>query len=290
MTAGERPRIRFDTPDIDELARDGFLAADMHVHTRHSDAAPSTRQVLDRARRRRIGVAITDHNEIAGVREARGFRPDVPVIPGIELDSAEGPHLLLYFYSCSDLVDFYDRHVRERRRGAQYMTSYPAMEQLLSAAEKYSCLKIAAHPFGYFGLDRGVLKCDAKGLLSGAVGRLDGVEAICGGMTRTVNRRAAEYADAHDLPVTGGSDAHILREVGRVVTEVRADSVEEFLDGIRRGESIVVGSSSGALSKGMAAGVIGCNYVPYAVTALRTRLGPPTARLEHSLGRLFRQR
>lgn len=283
MTARERPRISFGTPDIDELARDGFLAVDMHVHTRHSDAAPSARQVLDRARRRRIGVAITDHNEISAVLEARGSRPDVPIVPGIELDCAEGPHLLLYFYSCGDLVDFYDRHVRERRRGAQYMTSYPAIEQLLSAAEGYSCLRIAAHPFGYFGLDRGVLKCDAKGLLPGVIGRLDGVEAICGGMTRAVNRRAAEYADAHDLPVTGGSDAHILREIGRVVTGVRADSVEEFLDGIRRSESTVVGSSSGVLSKGMAAGVIGCNYVPYSVTVVR-------ARVERSLESLFRQR
>ncbi|NLX49655.1 MAG: PHP domain-containing protein [Methanospirillum sp.] len=283
MTPGERPRISFGTPDIDELERDGFLSADMHVHTRHSDAAPSARQVLDRARRRRIGVAITDHNEIAGVREVRSSRPDVPVIPGIELDCAEGPHLLLYFYSFSDLVDFYDRHVRERRRGAQYVTSYPAIEQLLSAAEGYSCLKIAAHPFGYFGLDRGVLKCDAKGLLPGVIGRLDGVEAICGGMTGAVNRRAAEYADAHTLPVTGGSDAHVLREVGRVVTAVGADSVGEFLDGIARGESIVAGSSSGILSRGMAAGVIGCNYVPYSVTAVR-------ARLECSLERLFRRR
>jgi predicted metal-dependent phosphoesterase TrpH len=283
MTAEKRARIGFGRPDVDELARDGYLAVDMHVHTRHSDAAPSARQVLERARKMRIGVAITDHNEVGGVRELRGRRPDVPVVPGIELDCAEGPHILLYFYSPGDLVDFHDRHIRERRRGAQYMTSYPTAEQVLTAAEGYSCLKVAAHPFGYFGLDRGVLKCDAKGLLPGVAGRLDGIEAICGGMTRRVNRLAAAYAERCHVPVTGGSDAHILREVGRVVTGVRAGSVDEFLDGIREGRSVVVGSPSGVVSRGVTAGVIACNYLPYSATALRTRLG-------HSMRRLLRPR
>ncbi len=290
MTAEKRTRITFGTPDIDGLRRDGFRAADMHVHTRHSDAAPSVRQILKYAQQRGIGVAITDHNEIGGIREIRDCRPDALVIPGIELDCAEGPHILLYFYSCNDLVDFYDRHIRHRRRGAQYMTSYPAAEQILSAAEGYSCLKVAAHPFGYFGLDRGVLKCDAKDLLPGVVDRLDGIEAICGGMTGRVNRLAAEYADRFDVPVTGGSDAHILQNIGSVITGVRADSVGDFLDGIREGRSIVIGSPSGIVSRGMTAGVIAYNYVPYSVTALHTRFGPHTTRLKHSMRRFFRSR
>ncbi|MEN6517991.1 MAG: PHP-associated domain-containing protein [Methanospirillum sp.] len=290
MTGEERARITFGRPDIDGLVRDGFLAADLHVHTNHSDAAPSVRQILNYARQRRIGVAITDHNEIGGVRELRNCDPDVPVVPGIELDCAEGPHILLYFYSCNDLVDFYDRHIGDRRRGAQYMTSYPTAGQILSAAEGYACLKVAAHPFGYFGLDRGVLKCDAKHLLPGIVDRLDGIEAICGGMTGTVNGLAAEYANRFDLPVTGGSDAHILRNVGSVVTGVRAGSVGEFLDGIKQGKSIVVGSPSGIVSRGMTAGVIAYHYVPYSVTALHARIEPHTARLGRSVRRFLRSR
>lgn len=283
-------RITFGIPDIGGMTEDGLRAVDMHVHTRHSDAAPSVRQILELARRSGIGVAITDHNEVSGVRETRGCSPDGLVIPGIELDCVEGPHILIYFYSCGDLLDFYDRHVRDRRRGAQYMTSYPTTEEALSAAEGYACLRIAAHPFGYFGLDRGVLTCVAKNLLPGVVDRLDGIEVICGGMTRRVNALAVEYAETSGIPVTGGSDAHLLRQVGSVVTGVRADSVDGLLDGIRRGESIVVGSSSGAVSRVMTGGVIGYNYVPYAATALRTRLGPHTTRLRNSLGRLFRSR
>jgi PHP-associated len=288
MTTGNRHRIAFGTPDIDDIRKDGYSAVDMHVHTCHSDAAPSIRQILKWIRHKRCGIAITDHNAIGGVREVDGSGDDLLVIPGIELDCAEGPHILLYFYSPKDLGDFYDCHIGERRRGAQYMTAYPTAEEILSAAEGYSCLKIAAHPFGYFCLDRGILKCDAKNLLPGIIDRLDGIEAICGGMSRRVNMMAVDYANQCNVPVTGGSDAHILPGIGSVVTGVRADTIEEFLRGILRNESIVIGSSSGIVSRGMTAGVIAYHYVPYSVTALHTRIGPHTARLRHSMKRFFR--
>jgi predicted metal-dependent phosphoesterase TrpH len=288
MTCVNRPRIAFGTPDIDEIREDGYSVVDMHVHTCHSDAAPSIREILRYIRRRRCGIAITDHNAIGGVGEMEGLRDDLLVIPGIELDCAEGPHILLYFYSPPDLRDFYDKYIRERRRGAQYMTSYPTAEEILSAAEGYSCLKIAAHPFGYFCLDRGILKCEAKDRLPGILDRLDGIEAICGGMSRRVNQLAADYANRCNLPVTGGSDAHILPGIGTVITGVQADTIEEFLCGILRNESIVIGGSSGIVSRGMTAGVIACHYVPYSITALHTRIGPHTARLNHSMKRFFR--
>ena len=85
-------------------------------------------------------------------------------------------------------------------------------------------------------------------------------------MTGKVNRLAVEYANRFNVPVTGGSDAHILQEIGSVITGVRADSIGDFLDGIREGESIVIGSSSGIVSRGMTAGVIAYHYVPYSVT------------------------
>jgi len=289
-TSRRSDRITYGSPDIGKILEEGFRPVDMHVHTSCSDAAPSVRKILDYAERKRVGFAITDHNEIRGVREIQGRHPGILVIPGIEIDCAEGPHILLYFYDERDLTDFFNRYIRERRRGAQYMTSYPATEQVMSAAEGYSCLKIAAHPFGYFFLDRGVLKCDARNLLPGVVSRLDGIEAICGGMTRKVNRMAMEYAEAFQVPVTGGSDAHILANIGSVVTGVRADDAGDFLDGIRKGGSIVTGSSSGLISRCMTAGVIGYHYLPYSVTLLHTRAGPHTARLRQTMRRFFRQR
>jgi predicted metal-dependent phosphoesterase TrpH len=275
-------RFKFDRPEIDELRRDGFRAVDMHVHSRFSDGAPSVRAIVKDARRRGIGVAITDHNDARCAREIRHCPSEALAIPGIELDAAEGPHILLYFYACDDLVDFFDRHIRDRRHGAQYMTSRPTANQIIDATEGYACLKIGAHPFGYFGLDRGVLKCEARHRLPGVVDRLDGIEAICGGMNQRVNERAAAYAIAHDLPATGGTDAHILREIGNAVTGVRADTTDAFLDGIARRESIVVGSSAGILTRGLTAGVIGVNYIPYAASALHARIGRPASRFIRS--------
>lgn len=288
MAADMIPRIRFGKPDIAEMKRGGYAAVDMHVHSNHSDAVPSVRKILKYARQRGIGVAITDHNEISGVREIHGYQPDALVIPGIELDCAEGPHILLYFYSCNDLADFFDRHIRERRVGARYTKSFLATDEILTLAEGYSCLKVAAHPFGYFFLDRGILKCDARGLLPGIVDRLDGIEVICGGMTRGVNRMAIEYADSRHVPITGGSDAHIQSEVGRVVTGVRAESVGDFLDGIRRCESVVTGSCSGIASRVATGSVIGYHYLPYSVKALHSGMGSHAGRIMHSMKRFFR--
>jgi hypothetical protein len=92
-------------------------------------------------------------------------------------------------------------------------------------------------------------------------------------MSRSVNALAAAYAAERGVPVTGGSDAHVLRAVGTAVTGVRADSVDGFLEGVRRGESVAAGASAGPAARAMTAGIIACNYVPYAADALRWRLG-----------------
>lgn len=261
------------------------MPVDMHVHTCHSDGAPSVRRVLHHAQRNGFGFAITDHNEVSGVRELPGSEHGIPIIPGIEIDCAEGPHLLLYFYHARDLFDFYDRYLRSRRRGAQFMTTCPTADEVITAAEAYNCLKIAAHPFGYFLLDRGVLKCAAKNLLPGIIDRLDGIEVICGGMGAKLNRAAAAYAEQHPIAITGGSDAHILSGVGSVVTGAAAGSAEEFLDEVRKGRSIVHGLPGGVLSRGMTAGVIGLHYVPYAITVLQARTEPYSTRLRASIRR-----
>ena len=92
-------------------------------------------------------------------------------------------------------------------------------------------MKVAAHPFGYFGINRGILKCiDNKTLPEEIINHIDGIEVICGGMGHDLNDKAARYAGEHDLPITGGSDAHVLPSVGGVVTGVKADTVEGFLE------------------------------------------------------------
>lgn len=272
-------------PNPAELRADGFTPVDMHVHTLHSDAVPGIPAILNHINQKGIGVAITDHNEIHGVMEAQAARPGSLIIPGIELDSAEGPHILLYFYEVNQLADFFKIYISDKRSGKQYMERYLSVDEILTAAEGYSCIKIAAHPYGYFGLTRGLLKCVEQQIIPDIIARIDGIEAICGGMSLALNQRAARYADTHATPVTGGSDAHILTDIGNVVTAVRADTVEEFLHGILRNESRVIGTPSGFVSRGATAGVIACSYLPYSYTYVRAGCRRYSARLNGIVNR-----
>lgn len=264
-------RIRYKSPDIASIRAAGYYPVDMHLHSRHSDGLPRIDDLLRYASDRKIGLAITDHNEISGSLEAISKKPDALVIPGIELETEEGPHLLVYFYTAGDLEDFYAAFSRRRMMTPGKVKNLPVLECLQLAGE-YDCLRIAAHPFGYFGINRGVLKCVEKEMLFGVLDHIDGIEVICGGMIERLNRKATEYADAHEVPYTGGSDAHILSDVGNVVTAVKADTVEEFLNGIVRRENLVIGCPGSYAAKGATAGVIAWSFVPYSMGILKTSL------------------
>ena len=105
-------------------------------------------------------------------------------------------------------------------------------------------------------------------MLPGVLDHLDGIEVICGGMPGNLNQLAIRYAQEHPIPRTGGSDAHILADVGSVITGAPADTVEEFLTSIRRRENVVVGRPAGCMHKGATAGVIAWSFVPYTVSRL----------------------
>jgi predicted metal-dependent phosphoesterase TrpH len=289
MISSHHYRIRNNAPLLHKIREKGYTPVDMHIHTHHSDAAIRIPSLLSRAKHLGMGVAITDHNEIRGVMEANDSSHDLLVIPGIELSSREGPHVLLYFYSFNDLADFFTKHIKGTLRKSQYMAIQLSVEKILASAENYACLKVAAHPFGYFGINRGILKCiDNKTLPAEIIDHIDGIEVICGGMGQDLNDKAARYASDHDFPITGGSDAHVLPSAGGVVTGVKADTIEDFLDGILAMESVVIGSTAHPLHKGMTAGVIAWNYIPYTVSSLQVHYEQNIPRMKRYLDDLMK--
>jgi predicted metal-dependent phosphoesterase TrpH len=282
-------KIRNKSPLLHKIREKGYTPVDMHIHTHYSDAAIRIPSLLTRAIHLGIGVAITDHNEIGGVLEACNQPRGALVIPGIEISSSEGPHILLYFYSAAELADYFAAHIKGNKRKSQYMAIELPVGKILESAEDYHCVKVAAHPFGYFGINRGVLKCiDNKTLPAKTIDHIDGIEVICGAMSQDINDKAARYAGEHDLPITGGSDAHVLPSVGGVVTGVKADTVEGFLDGVLAKESIVIGSTANPLHKGMTAGVIAWNYLPYTVSSLQVHYEQNIPRMKQYLNDLIR--
>jgi predicted metal-dependent phosphoesterase TrpH len=273
--------IDYSRPDIALLLSHGYYPLDMHLHTTHSDGITRIEDLIRYASDRQIGVAITDHNEISGSLQALSIRSDVLIIPGIELETQEGPHLLFYFYTGGDMQDFYDEFSRRRTEKTPGLPKNLPVLDCLLLAESYDCLRIAAHPFGYYGINRGVLKCVEKQMLPGVLDHIDGIEVICGGMIESLNKKAIAYAEHHKIPYTGGSDAHILSDVGNVVTGVQADSVEDFLKGVLKRKNVVMGRPGGYIAKGATAGVIAWSFVPYSLSKLGAHYSVQKRRTSH---------
>ncbi len=80
---------------------------DLHVHTTHSDGTYAPGQVVELARRSGLaGVAVTDHDTLGGIAEARAAAgAGLEVIAGVEITSESAGrelHLLGYFFRPDD--------------------------------------------------------------------------------------------------------------------------------------------------------------------------------------------
>ncbi|WP_052358969.1 PHP domain-containing protein [Methanomicrobium mobile] len=273
--------ILFEHPDIGSLRNEGYTLFDMHLHTNHSDGLTKVPHLIEYLKDRGINSAITDHNVIGGVIEAEkclhgsyhdGAGP--MIIPAVELETREGPHLLLYFYTADDLCEYNSRLCTEMMKLSPTLRKHLRVIDTLILAEDFDCLRVAAHPFGYYGINRGVLKCLLNGTLdNGVLDHLDGIEAICGGMVKGLNLKSIGYAREHALSgrisFTGGSDAHLLCDVGSVLCGTYGtQSVEEHLNAVKRHENIVIGRSDNPAHKSATAAVIAWSFIPGAKDAI----------------------
>lgn len=79
--------------------------ADLHMHTKHSDGAHSTEEVILMAKERGLEIiSITDHDNISAIKEALeiGEFYGIEVIPGLEISSDIRDyevHILAYFFN-----------------------------------------------------------------------------------------------------------------------------------------------------------------------------------------------
>ncbi|MDI6718684.1 MAG: PHP-associated domain-containing protein [Methanomicrobiales archaeon] len=264
--------VLFSRPVPAQLRCMGLLPVDMHFHTNHSDSPTRVKDALKLADRLGIGLAITDHNQISGVLEAVHLDTGVPVVPGIEVSASDGPHILLYFYSVADLQEFYRRYVERNRRSAPYVAIRLNTQEILDAREAYPCIVSEAHPCGYFFLSQSVERCiDGECLSRDIRSRFDAVEVICGGMARVHNLKALQIAERNRLGRTGGTDGHLLHELGGVVTCAQTESVDEFLDAIPRRENLVIGHEKTIFYKTLTGTAILPHHIPYAFPILRAR-------------------
>lgn len=225
------------------------LRFDPHVHTEASyDAERSVEKVLAAAEAVGLdAVAITDHDTTTGAERALAVADayDVLVVPGVELSTAAG-HLL-----------------------GLGVTTAPPVGQPFADAVRWirnrGGLAVVPHPF----------QVSRHGVRERDLTDCDGVETFNPwAVTGIQNARASSFADRHDYPRLGGSDAHRPATVGTAYTDVTVDA-PPFSDAEVTVDDLLTAIEAGRTAPGGA------------TTSLSAYLGKYTGSLRrHTLGRL----
>ncbi|MCF8025298.1 MAG: hypothetical protein K9K82_07400 [Desulfobacteraceae bacterium] len=241
------PRIRFARPELDALVRN-WTVVDMHFHSRYSDGLNDIPAIAERARRLNIGIALTDHNAVEGAVRISEYR-DVFSIPGIEITSREGAHLLAYFYTVDELVRFYETELTPYLGREIMSSSWLSMESLVASVRRYRGVVVFPHPYCamFTGVCNPVFTRRRQNFLLSAV---DGIEVVNAGNMHRWNLKSAALVFNTDMGLTGGSDGHNLFQLGRAVTCTSSPkTAEAFLDAVRNRQACVVGKEINILRK-----------------------------------------
>jgi predicted metal-dependent phosphoesterase TrpH len=194
---------------------------DLHVHSdRSPDSGLALEVIAVRIRAAGLqGFALTDHNTVSGhraLRELARDHPDLLLVPGVEVSTAEG-HLLAYgvdvappaHRSVADTISFVREH------GGEPVLAHPLR---LSHGVGAECAR----------------RADVRAL-----------ETRNGQSSPRANRGADQIARDRGLGRTGGSDSHTVGALARaytVLTDMPSSS-DDLLEAIRRGRTTADGSS-----------------------------------------------
>ncbi len=239
--------VQFEKPNLKELAK-VFTIVDFHFHTHYSDGRSSVPQIVERARELGIGVAITDHNEIKGAVEIDGYK-DILSIPGIEVTSKEGTHILVYFYDIKSLKAFYRKDIRPFMGHTVMSSTSLTIEEIVLRARAYKTLIVFPHPFSamYTGI------CNfyfSKERLARILGLVDGVEVINSENLNKWNLKSTVLGFNLEKSMTGGSDGHKAIELGNSVCYADCPKTRAaFLDAVKKRHNKVMGKEIAMLKK-----------------------------------------
>lgn len=169
-----------------------MLSVELHCHTHASDdCLLRPADIIRVCRERGIDrLAVTDHNTLRGAHEMQALAPEL-VIVGEEIMTTRG-ELLGYFVRemVPPGLTPAETIARLRAQGAAISVSHPFDRHRAGAWHEPDLLAIAP--------------------------LVDAIEVFnARALHRADNDRAADFARAHGLRGTVGSDAHSLRELGR---------------------------------------------------------------------------
>lgn len=203
----------------------GGMVIDLHVHTYPASPCSSAPvgQVVEEAKRIGLdGICLTDHNHVwePGVVEDLRQRHGFLILRGNEIITDQGDMVVLGL-----------------ERDVQGIIK---LEDLSKEVQEAGGFIIAVHPFrGFltFGLgDLGLTP--QKAMKRPLFKHVDALEVLNGKVTEKENSLAREVAAGLGLPVTGGSDAHAVPEVGVYATRFSAaiQDEKELIAALRSGQ------------------------------------------------------
>lgn len=169
-----------------------MISVEFHCHTYASkDSLTRPADLIAMARRKGIDrVIVTDHNSIAGAREAYGIDPEL-VIVGEEIMTTKGEILAAF--------------VKE-----EVPPDLTPLETINILKEQGAFISVS-HPFDELRKG-GWMEHDLLEILP-LVDAIEVYNSRC--MLPRFNRRAELFAQKHNIAGTVGSDAHAAFEVGR---------------------------------------------------------------------------
>jgi len=192
-----------------------LLKADLHVHTCYSkDSTSPLEKIVQHCLDNSINcLAITDHDTISGALEIKRIAP-FTVIVGEEVLTA-----------CGEVIGlFLTEEIPPRL----------SPEETVARIKEQGGLVCIPHPFDRFR-PHSRLRRDALERIKHDV---DLIEVF---NSRTYllrdSARALQFAQSHGLPGTVGSDAHIIREIGRSFIELpEFNDAEQFRQALGQGK------------------------------------------------------
>ncbi len=185
---------------------------DLHIHSKYSyDSFLSPENIIRIAKKNGLdGVAVTDHNTIKGGIETSKVNKDADfvVIIGSEIKTEYGDVIGL----------FLNEEIKSR-----------TFAEVVDEIRDQGGFSVLAHP-----LRKGIIFPDDS------LRSVDLIEGFNARSPEGLNKRAAELAKRHRIPVVAGSDAHTAFEVGAGRTVVDG----EVRRALESGETVIEGEES----------------------------------------------
>jgi predicted metal-dependent phosphoesterase TrpH len=191
-----------------------LFKADLHIHTKYSqDSTTALEQIVRTCQRKKINcIAIADHGAIKGALQMQSIAPFY-VIVAEEILTTRGEIMGMFL--------------------KELIPNGLSLEESIRRIKDQNGLFCAQHPFDKFRSD--ALKADTMDEIADQIDLVEVFNAR--NPLITSSHQARQFAEAHHLPGSAGSDAHAAYEIGNAYIEMpEFKGREDFLPALAQGK------------------------------------------------------